>query len=146
MNSNHVTDDQIIEACVSSSSMAQAASRLTIHFNTLKRRAKILGVYNTNQSGKGISKNQNSRSTPLDEILNGQHPQYLTYHLKQRLFKEGLKENKCELCEIDSWNDMLLNCELDHIDGDRTNHLWDNLRILCPNCHSQTNTFRNKKR
>lgn len=37
-----------------------------------------------------------------------------------------------------------INCELDHIDGNRTNHLLENLRILCPNCHSQTNTFRGK--
>ena len=40
----------------------------------------------------------------------------------------------------------VLNCELDHIDGNPTNHKLKNLIILCPNCHSQTDTYRSKKR
>ena len=52
----------------------------------------------------------------------------------------------CSNCGIHTWNDRPLTLELDHIDGDNRNNAKDNLRLLCPNCHSQTNTFRNRKR
>ena len=44
----------------------------------------------------------------------------------------------------EEWNDKKINMELDHIDGNRTNHKLKNLRMLCPNCHSQTDTYRAK--
>jgi hypothetical protein len=52
---------------------------------------------------------------------------------------------KCSCCGIDStWNNMPLTLQLDHIDGDSDNNLPSNLRLLCPNCHSQTETFGSK--
>lgn len=54
--------------------------------------------------------------------------------------------NKCEDCGITSWKEKPLTLELEHIDGDNTNNSRENLKILCPNCHSQTETFRNRKR
>jgi hypothetical protein len=137
-----VTDEQIIKVCNEEPTMAQAASKLGIHFNTLKSRATKLGVYNPNQSGKGISKKHNGSKIPTIEILNGLHPQYQTNKLRVRLIKEGLKKSKCEICGLTDWNGQELSFELDHIDGDRTNHKIDNLRIVCPNCHSQTPTWR----
>lgn len=138
-----VTNEQIIESAKNNQTMAQAAAELGIHFNTFKYRATKLGVYVPNQSGKGISKPRTDK-IPLSEILDGKHPQYQTFKLKLRLYSEGLKENKCEECGLTEWNGKPIQCELDHIDGDRTNHSLDNLKILCPNCHSQTPTFRAK--
>ena len=138
-----VTDQQIIEACESSITMAQAASKLEIHFNTLARRAKKLGVYKPNQGGKGLTK-KSGKSLDLKEILNGKHPQYQTFKLKNRLIKEGIKDWKCEVCDLEKWNNDWIPLELDHIDGNRTNHRLENLRMICPNCHSQTETFRAK--
>lgn len=66
-------------------------------------------------------------------------------HLKRRLLKEGIIINKCEICNIDKWNGKELTCQLDHIDGDGKNNKLENLRMLCPNCHSQTETFSGKK-
>lgn len=67
--------------------------------------------------------------------------------------KDSIRKNllrdrghRCELCLIDSWQGIPLTFEMDHIDGNRFNHSIENLRILCPNCHSQTDTYRNKKR
>jgi len=51
---------------------------------------------------------------------------------------------KCSECGIDSWNEKPIVLELDHIDGDNRNNLPVNLRLLCPNCHSQTPTFRGR--
>lgn len=50
-------------------------------------------------------------------------------------------EYKCDLCGIDTWMDAPITLDVDHIDGNYLNNLVDNLRFLCPNCHSQTDTF-----
>ena len=137
-------DAEIIRACNEAQTMSQAAAKLGIHFNTLKSRAVKLGCYQPNQGGKGTNKKGGNPAIPLDEILEGKHPQYQTFKLKNRLFKTGMKVNECEECGINDWNGQPLNCELDHINGERTDHRLENLRILCPNCHSQTSTFRAK--
>lgn len=134
------------EACESSVTMGEAAMKLGVHFNTFKRNAIAFGLYTPNRGGKGIvkPKREGSGNIPLQDILDGKHPQYQTFKLKRKLFEAGVKTNCCEICGIDSWNDNVIQCELDHIDGNRCNHALENLRIICPNCHSQTDTFRAK--
>lgn len=56
--------------------------------------------------------------------------------------------NQCCLCDQEPFhNGLPLSLQLDHIDGDPHNNRWDNLRLLCPNCHTQTDTygFKNEK-
>lgn len=137
-------EEQYRLACASSTTMSEAAAKLGVHFNTFKTNAKKFGLYSPNRGGKGKSKPkvEGRGKIPLADILTGLHPEYQTFKLKLRLFDEGLKENRCEICGIQEWNGLPIACELDHIDGDRTNHRLENLRVLCPNCHSQTDTFR----
>jgi heterodisulfide reductase subunit B len=59
---------------------------------------------------------------------------------------EGLKEHKCECCGIIEWNGKPAPIELDHINGNRRDNSLDNLRVLCPNCHAQTDTYRGKNK
>lgn len=54
------------------------------------------------------------------------------------------KGYKCETCGISEWQTQAICLELDHIDGNNKNNEIPNLRLLCPNCHSQTLTFRGK--
>lgn len=62
--------------------------------------------------------------------------------LKERLFQEGVLEEKCYECEMPAeWRGKHLALHMDHINGDRADNRIENLRILCPNCHSQTDTF-----
>ena len=138
------TDEFIIEVCKNANSMSEAAATLRMHFNTLKRKAVKLDVYEPNQSGKGLSKKGNGNKIMLQDILDGKHPQYQTNKLRIRLIKEGIKVHECESCSITDWMNNPISLELDHIDGNRTNHSLSNLRILCPNCHSQTSTYRGK--
>ena len=141
--------EQFIQICKQSKSMMSAAAQLGIHFNTFKRYAVKYDVYKTNQSCKGIKKDYSNAKNKfkLDDILDGKHPQYSTYKLKIRLIKEKLIENKCGECDGDPvWNGLPLSFELNHIDGNKYNHNLKNLQLLCPNCHSQTDTFRSKNK
>jgi len=141
----NINKEEFIQTCKNAESMAQASVKLNMHFNTFKRYAEKFECYNPNQSGKGMHK-PSGKIIPLKEILEGKHPQYQTFKLKNRLIKEGIIKNECSICHISSWQNKQLNVELDHIDGNRTNHTIKNLRMLCPNCHSQTDTYRSKNR
>jgi 5-methylcytosine-specific restriction endonuclease McrA len=52
----------------------------------------------------------------------------------------------CFKCKIVEWNDIPITLELDHINGNNTDNRIENLRLLCPNCHSQTSTYKNKNK
>ena len=140
----NIDKEYFIKICNESATMAEASRVLGLHFNTFVRYAKMYKCYKPNQSGKGTHKKNNGNDIPLDEIIKGEHPSYQTFKLKNRLLAAGLKENKCECCGLTEWNGKSINMELHHIDGNRFNHRLENLILLCPNCHSQTDTFRAK--
>lgn len=71
---------------------------------------------------------------------------YQTNKLRHRLLKEGIKEYKCENCQRTTWNDLPIPLELDHKNGSNSDHRLENLQLLCPNCHAQTDTYRGKNR
>ena len=72
----------------------------------------------------------------LDEILK-KNSNYQSYKLKNRLFKAGLKKPNCEICGwAEKSADGRIPLELDHINGNHSDNRLENLRILCPNCHS----------
>lgn len=141
--SGTMTDKEFIEICNNSLTMSEACSKIGIHFNTFSKRAKQLGCYHPNIGGKGMNKKSaNGNTISLQEILDGKYPNYQTFKLKNKLFKAGLKENKCEICGISEWLGKPIKCELHHKDGNRNNHRLENLQMLCPNCHSQTDTYK----
>lgn len=63
------------------------------------------------------------------------------WNIKQRLIAAGLKENQCELCGISEWRDEPLSLELHHRNGEKHDNRLENLALLCPNCHSQTDSW-----
>lgn len=144
-----VDEKEFIEICQTSKTMAEAARRLKMHYNTFIRWAKKLNCYVPNQGGKGTKKASRPDRIKTQDILDGKYPDYNTYKLKRRLIQEGYKEDKCELC---GWaqkrmpSDEFTPCELHHKDGNSHNHSLDNLIILCPNCHSLTNNYRAKNK
>lgn len=144
----NINDSEIIDACLTSLTMSDACSKLGIHPNTFSKHAKRLGVYKPNIGSKGKLKPKidGKGKIALSNILNGEHPSYQTFKLKNRLYQAGIKQNICEICNISSWQNKEIMCELDHIDGNSSNHRLENLRIICPNCHSQTSTFRAKNK
>ena len=113
----------------------------SMSYNTFKRKAMKLGVWEPNRGAKDTLKPVKS----LQDVFDGKI-KMRSYRLKQRLIEENYKLPKCEHCGVgEEWNGLPLVLELDHIDGNSDNNKLDNLRILCPNCHSQTPTFRGRK-
>jgi 5-methylcytosine-specific restriction endonuclease McrA len=64
--------------------------------------------------------------------------------IRARILDGELLEYTCAMCDIDTWQGKKINLELDHINGDRSDNRLKNLRFMCPNCHSQTDTFRGR--
>ena len=90
---------------------------------------------------------RNKNYVPLEEILIGKHPTFQTSKLKNKLLKEAIKTNSCEECGLsDEWNGKLIVMHLDHINGRSDDHRLENLKMLCPNCHSQTPTYSGRNR
>lgn len=77
---------------------------------------------------------------PLEELLvRGRRTNRA--HLKARLIAAGLKENRCEECRISDWQGKPLVMQLHHCNGDGRDNRLENLKFLCANCHSQTETY-----
>ena len=146
MSKIYISDDEIISVAKAAKSASAAAATLGIQYGTYRSHAKRLGVFKTNQSGKGERKpkTEGSGKLPIKDILDGKYPQYQSNKLRKRLFEEGYKERKCEVCGIIEWNGKSLSFECEHINGDSADHRLNNLMIICPNCHSQTDTYKGK--
>lgn len=83
----------------------------------------------------------------LDEILVENSSYKNISRLKLRLISENRLEYICAICGNNGfWNNQPLTLTLDHINGKHLDHRIENLRFLCPNCHSQTDTFSGKNK
>jgi 5-methylcytosine-specific restriction endonuclease McrA len=82
------------------------------------------------------------QAMPIEELLTkGRRGRW---NIRRRLIAEGLKEARCEECGISEWRGEPLSLELHHRNGERHDNRLENLAILCPNCHSQSDTWGGK--
>jgi hypothetical protein len=77
---------------------------------------------------------------PIEELLVAGRPRNRD-HIRRRIVKAGLKEERCEECGLDQWRGKALRVALHHINGDGYDNRLQNLIFLCPNCHSQTPNY-----
>ena len=135
-------------------SIAEVASKLKCNktggnYTTLNEGAKSLGLTKDHMTGQGW--NVGTRYRPfykkrnLKDILVTNSDYLSTSSLKARLIKEGLLKYECAICNIVNWQSSKLSLQMDYINGIRNDNRIENLRLLCPNCHSQTDTFCQKK-
>lgn len=149
------TKEEIAEAVKKSLAIAGVCRELGIkpaggNYKTLNAKINELGIDISHFTGaawnQGVNFKSFNKKYELADVLIENSPYKSTYSLKKRLYSEGLKEKKCEHCNLTKWMDKTITLELDHINGVTNDNRIENLRILCPNCHSQTPTFRNNKR
>ena len=145
-------DSELIEAVRSATSIRQVLSKLGRaeaggNYSIIKRRIQELGLSTAHFNGKGWRQGQTAPVVPAKPIsqLLQRESHFQSYKLKRRLFAEGLKIPKCDSCLGTEWMGKPIPLELDHINGDSTDNRIENLRILCPNCHALTDTYRGRK-
>lgn len=133
------TDEQIVEYAKEVRSMAQLFVKIGIrpaggNYANMKRRLQQLNISTDHWTGQAWSKNQQ-----LKDWSQYTRVEKLKPHLIQK------RGHKCELCSKKSWLKRPIPLEVHHKDGDRTNNEYDNLQLLCPNCHAQTDNYRGRK-
>ena len=131
---------EIIPQCINFTEVLKMLSipRQGNNSNTLKR---LLDENNIDYSHfTGRARVYNNTSTSISEYLSNR-VKITSGKLRIKLLTEGLKENKCEICGITKWLGKPIVCQLHHIDGNNQNNNLENLQILCPNCHSQTENY-----
>lgn len=145
--SYNLTEDDVRYAMANSKSNAEASRFLRISDRTYKRYAemyvdsatgKTLWDLHLNIGGAGTNKGKNTYrgATGLKSILEGKHPEYSSRAIKRRLILEGFKAEKCEYCGFDERRvtDYTVPLILVWKDGNKTNHMADNLLLICYNC------------
>jgi hypothetical protein len=85
------------------------------------------------------------QAMPIAELLSSRTRNRT--HVKARLLRMGLLEDRCAVCGLTEWRGAPIPLELHHVNGDGADNRLENLTILCPNCHAQTASWggRNRK-
>lgn len=108
---------------------------LKAEFDALKERSALLSKNNAKQINSQQVSNEEifKENSPCERIV-----------VRRRVLRDNLIEYKCAECGITEYNGKPISLQLDHINGVSNDHRLENLRWLCPNCHSQTETYAGK--
>jgi hypothetical protein len=120
------------------------------NYKTIRRCVDAMGLDTSHWTGKGHLRGRRhgwAVSMPLELVLTSPTPYRGSgTQLKKRLLDAGLLADVCRLCGGREWHGRKLSLHLDHTNGNHDDNRIENLRLLCPNCHSLTETYcgRNK--
>lgn len=138
-----IEENIIREALEERKTITGAAGSLGISYNAFARLAKKYGCFQPNQGGRGCKKVSKATFTKddLEKVFRGEKL-LASYKLKLRLFQFNLKEKVCEICGLKEWQGVEIPLELHHKNGNRLDNSFENLQIVCPNCHALTEHYR----
>ncbi len=148
------SNEQLTQAVINSRSISQVLKELHLrvaggNYDQIKKYINELGLSTSHFTGKGWNKHRifiPNPPAPL-ELLLVENSHFHSHKLKLRLFSAGIKTPKCEIC---GWcqrsEDERIPVELDHVNGNHSDNRLENLRVLCPNCHSLQATHRGKNK
>lgn len=151
MHKEKYTNEEFIKAVAENKSYAGVMKQLGLipaggNYATVKKKIQELNLDISHFTGQGWNiglKFKPKIAKPLSEIMI-ENSNYQSYKLSKRLIKEGLKEHKCENCGRTEWEGYPIALELHHINGIHTDNRFENLQMLCPNCHAMTDNYRGK--
>lgn len=141
--------EELQQAVANSTSIREVLTHLNIaakggNYKTIYKRIESLNIDISHFKGKGWAKGQTiGPKRDLCEYLNNE-VSINSHTLKKRLIKEGFFDAVCSCCNNTEWMGGPIPLELDHISGDSSDNTLSNLRLLCPNCHALTPTYRGK--
>jgi hypothetical protein len=146
------TEQEVREAIQTSFSIRQVLEKLGIrpvggNYKTIHNLIKKLDLNISHFTGRTWNKGKSfpDQQIPLEVYLSNERP-IGSYKLKLKLFEAKVKFPKCDNCNLELWLNEPIPLELDHIDGNTENNEIENLRILRPNCHARTSTYRGKNK
>lgn len=149
MPSRKYSDEQLVVAVAQNYSYAGVLRELGIpqaggHFTSVKRRITQAGIDTSHFLGKGHGKGFRAKNRKTCEdilvVLPPGSARPKVAQLRRAMLESGVVQ-MCVGCGLaDEWAGRPITLEVDHIDGNWLNNLLDNLRFLCPNCHSQETT------
>ena len=140
--------EKIIKECLSIADVCRKLNLVAVggNYKTINSKIKLWNIDISHFTGQGWNVGMRykavKKNIPLYEILVENSTYTNTNTLKKRLFKEGIREKKCEICRLTEWLGIEISLELHHKNGNNLDRRDDNNLILCPNCHSQTDHFR----
>lgn len=147
------TDEQFISLIKESCNISEVLFKLGYSikgnswgFSQVRRRMDELHLSASDFKGKSVLKTNVKQIDPQKLLKeNSKHQRSV---LRRYVLTNNLIPYKCAICGTSEWNNKTLSLELDHINGINNDNRLENLRFLCPNCHSQTTTYgsRNQQR
>lgn len=145
------TDEQFIRLIKESANVSEVLFKLGYSvngnswgFSKVKRRMADLNLTFYDFKGKSPLSEKHNKINP--DLLFTEHSKHKRSIIRNYLIKNSTIPYKCAICGITKWNDKTLSLELDHINGINDDNRLENLRFLCPNCHSQTTTYGSKNK
>lgn len=148
------SDEEFIKIVDTSYSIRESLMKLGLNpnganYSGFKNRVKSLSINTDHFTGQGHLKGRThswGNSRPLEEILVRNSDYSSTSGLKRKLLNSNMFEPKCYNCGLTDWLGNPISLQIDHINGVNNDHRLKNLRLLCPNCHSQTPTYAGKNK
>lgn len=127
--------DEILQWIAEEQPKCYMCQQLGCKQDTLNSYLKKMNIeYAGQQAKKGQVKGTNTYKS-ADYYFDNKQP-INSHKLKEKLFRDGLKEEKCEICGLSEWYGVKLPLELHHKNCKHNDNTFENLQILCPNCHS----------
>lgn len=149
-----LTDEQFVSLLKNSTTISEVLFKLGYSikgnswgYSQVKQRMTDLNLDFSIFKGKNSIYKNTAAKTVTPEILFKNNCKHNRNILRRYIIKNELIPYKCSICGLTTWNNKTISLELDHINGINNDNRLENLRFLCPNCHSQTTTYgsRNSK-